>query len=196
MRFRPQARLQVRLALSAGMLLTAFSGLASPGTLIERTVAFVNKKPVLLSDVALSQALLNLTEPEAIERAIDEALMFEEASRLLNEPHPEEAISAAVLDLKEKAGPAFSATALRRKALVQLAISGYIERRLKSLVRVEDAEVRALFNELIARDPLAPPFSAVASGIRLSLEARSLDQKVEEWVASLRIAADIRRPAR
>jgi len=163
------------------------------GTVVERTVAFVNKKPVLLSDVELTRALLKLDEKEAVERAIDEALMFEEASRLVSETPAPETLALAVATLQEKAGPAFTKAALRRKALVQLAISSYIDLRLRPQVRVEDEAVRQAFNERATSGSEPPPFDLVADAIRESLESRALDQKIEEWVASLRGREDIRR---
>lgn len=185
----------------AGRLILVVALLASPmgarsalaGTVVERTVAFVNKKPVLLSDVELTRALLKLDEKEATERAIDEVLMFEEASRLVTETPTEEVVQRAVLSLQEKAGPGFTPLALRRKALVQLAIAGYIEQRLRPQVRVEDEAVRTAFNERVARDPQTPQFNLVADAIRESLESQALDQKIEEWVASLRRREEIRR---
>ncbi|MBK5256157.1 MAG: hypothetical protein JJE39_09005 [Vicinamibacteria bacterium] len=164
------------------------------GTLVERTVAFVNKRPVLLSDVELARALLKLDPAEAVERSIDETLMFEEASRLVNDTPTDEVVASAILVLQEKAGPVFSAAALRRKALSQLAISSYITQRLKPLVRVEDDEVRIVFNERVVSDPSPPVFSDVAAAIRDLLEAKILDEKIEEWVRGLRLRADIRRP--
>ena len=87
--------------------------------------------------------------------------------------------------------------ALRRKALIQLAISNYINQRLRPLVRVEDAEVRKVFSQKVLNDQEPPSFSLVAPSIRELLERRSLDQKIEEWVASLRRREEIRRlPAR
>jgi hypothetical protein len=167
---------------------------AGAGTLVERTVAFVNRKPVLLSDVELTRALLKLDEREATERAIDERLMFDEASRLSNETPPEETVARAVSSLREKAGPGFTPQALRRKALVQLAISNYIEQRLRPQVRVEDEEVRKVYNERIAKDPQqAPAFNLLADAIRETLESRLLDQKIEDWVASLRSREEVRR---
>lgn len=168
---------------------------ASAGTIVERTVAFVNKKPVLLSDVELTRALLKLDEKEATERAIDEVLMFEEASRMVTESLPEETVSRAVLSLKEKAGLEFSPAALRRKALVQLAIANYIELRLRPQVRVEDEAVRQTFNDRVAKDPQTPLFALVADAIRELLESRALDQKIEEWIALLRGREEIRRVA-
>lgn len=166
---------------------------ALAGTVVERTVAFVNKKPVLLSDVELTRALLKLDEKEAMERTIDEVLMFEEASRLVTESLPEEEVARATASLALKAGSGFTPAALRRKALVQLAIANYIELRLRPQVRVEDEAVRAAFNERVARDPQTPLFNLVADAIRDSLESRALDQKIEEWIAALRGREEIRR---
>ncbi len=188
MRSRPAAAI-LALALMASAL---GAHRASAGTIVERTVAFVNKKPVLLSDVELTRALLKLDEKEATERAIDEVLMFEEASRMVTESLPEETVSRAVLSLKEKAGLEFSPAALRRKALVQLAIANYIELRLRPQVRVEDEAVRQTFNDRVAKDPQTPLFALVADAIRELLESRALDQKIEEWIALLRGREEIR----
>lgn len=166
------------------------------GTVVESTMAFINKRPVLLSEVRLTQALLELNDADALERTIDETLMFEEASRLLNTPPLDKDVEPAMAVLREKAGARFSDTALRRKARAQLTIASYIEMRLRPLVRVEDAEVRRLFDERASSDAKAPEFDEVETGIREALERRSLDRRIEEWVTSLRQRAEIRRPAR
>ncbi len=194
MRSRPRAK-RAMFVILFGMVQAAGSFSAGAGTLIERTLAFVNKKPVLYSDVALTRALLRLEEADALERTIDESLMFDEASRLLNDSPSEDAIARAVLELQEKTGTGFSRSALRRKALVQLAISNYIDQRLRSLVRVEDAEVRKIFNEKVVNDSQPPAFSLFAPSIRELLERRALDQRIEEWVGALRSRAEIRRPS-
>ena len=175
------------------ILLTGLPGLGFAGTVLERTLAFVNKKPVLQSDVALAMALLQIEEGAALDRTIDEVLMYDEASRLVSDALPDEEVNAAAETLREKAGPTFSAAALRRKAITQLTISKYIDLRLRPLVRIEDAEVRRKFNERVAVDPLAPAFNLVAQSIREALEARALDQQIEEWVASLRRREPVRR---
>ena len=179
--------------LSMAVVLAA-GGFAQAGTIVERTLAFVNKRPVLLSDVALTKALLGIEEKEALERTIEEVLMHEEASRLLSEPPAPEAVEAAVRALKGKAGPGFSDAALTRKALVQLAIRGYIDIRLRPLVRVEDAEVRKVLSDKLAAEALPEAFSAMAPEIRDRLERRALDQRIEEWVASLKRREEVRRP--
>jgi len=167
---------------------------AFAGTVVERTLAFVNKKPILLSEVELTRALLKLDEKEALERTIDEVMMFEEASRLLDTPPLPKDVATALLSLQEKAGPGFSLQALKRKAIVQLVIASYIDVRLRPLVRVEDAEVRRIFNERFAIDAQTAPLSLAAPEIHDLLERRALDQKIEEWVASLRRREEVRRP--
>ena len=177
------------------MLTALASAPAHAGTVVERTVAFVNRRPILLSDVEMTRALLGLEEAEAQERTIDEVLMSDEASRLVSDSVSEEEIATAIGTLREKAGARFTPAALRRKALAQLAISKYIDLRLRPLVRIEDGDVRKVFNEKVAADPLAPAFALVAPEIRQLLERQSLDQKIEEWVASLRRRDEVRRPA-
>ena len=193
MRFRPAASGRA-LGLLAGLLAFDASAVAA-GPILERTMAFVNKKPVLLSDVELTMALLKLDETPAIERSIDEKLMFEEASRLVNQPPTEEVIASAIQTLRAKVGERFAAAALRRKALVQLAISTYIELRLRPQVRVDDEAVRRVYNEKVLNESQAPAFNSVAEAIREALVGRSLDLRIEEWVASLRRREDVRRVA-
>lgn len=193
---RSRRTTRILAALMGLAVLTALaSAPAHAGTVVERTVAFVNRRPILLSDVEMTRALLGLEEAEAQERTIDEVLMSDEASRLVSDSVSEEEIATAIGTLREKAGARFTPAALRRKALAQLAISKYIDLRLRPLVRIEDGDVRKVFNEKVAADPLAPAFALVAPEIRQLLERQSLDQKIEEWVASLRRRDEVRRPA-
>lgn len=196
MRFKGLRSVRIASLIVIPIMVAALSG-AMPtvraGRVVERTLAFVNTKPVLLSDVAFTQALLNLGEQEALQRTIEEIMMFDEASRLLDEPPVPEAVATAEQALRAKAGPGFSAKAVRRKALIQIAIARYIDVRLRPLVRVEDAEVRKLFNERQGEDSPPEAFSLAAVQIREVLERRALDQKVEEWVASLLRREEVRR---
>ncbi len=162
-------------------------------TIIEKTLAFVNKKPILLSDVELTRALMGIDAPQALERTIEESLMFEDAIRLVNEPPGEAALEGAIATLQARAGSPSSRAAFLRKARVQLAISNYIDVRLRALVRVEDVEVRRVFNEMVATQNPATVFDAVSHEIRAALERKCLDQKIEEWVKALRARAEIRR---
>jgi hypothetical protein len=185
-------RSRTLLTMSLGFALLA--RFASGGEVIERTLAFVNKRPVLLSDVRLTRSLLDLEDRAALERTIEEVLMFEEASRLLSAPPAEGRVDAAVAALAAKAGSGYSAAALRRKALAQIAIADYVDLRLRPLVRVDDAEVRRAFDDRAKDDPAAPTFETVEDGIREALARGSLDRRIEEWVTTLKRRAEIRRP--
>ncbi|MEO6400661.1 MAG: hypothetical protein ABIP62_01475 [Vicinamibacteria bacterium] len=176
------------------VLLFATGPLIQAATIVERTMAFINKRPVLLSEVQLTQILLQVDAETALEKTIDEVLMFEEASRLLRAVPEEKELDAATTVEREKAGLGFSDAAIKRKAQMQLSIARYIEIRMRPLARVEDAEVRRLFDEKAGGDPKAPAFVQVEPSIRAALERRALDQKIEEWVTSLRQRAEIRRP--
>lgn len=176
------------------LLLHVFAPPSIAGTVIEKTLAFVNKKPVLLSDIELTKTLLGIDDASALQRTIEESLMFEDALRLLNEPPAGEALESAVATLQAKTGAHFSRVALLRKARVQLAIANYIDVRLKPLVRIEDSEVRRVFNEMVAAEGQAPNFEAAGPEIRAALQGKSLDQKIEEWVTALRARAEIRTP--
>lgn len=194
MRFRPGWP-GMALVFIANTLSSVAAGSDGARRLVERTMAFIGTRPVLLSEVELTKALLPLQGGEALEHTIDEALMFDEASRLVSAAPSPEQIEAAFRVLRERAGMTFPDAAIRRKALTQVTISTYIELRLRPLVRVEDGDVRRAFNERIARDPLTPTpgFAAVAESLREALERQALDQKIEEWVASLRQVKTVRR---
>ena len=177
------------------LMLLCLTGLAAAADeVIEKTLAFVNRKAVLMSDVALTRTLLGGSDASALERTIDEVLMSEEAARLVSDSLSDAEIAAATQNLKEKTGAQFGAEALRRKAVVQLIISKYIDMRLRPLVRIDDAEVRRVYNERLAQDPFTPEFSTAAPAIREVLERRALDQRIEEWIASLRRRDEVRRP--
>ena len=183
-----------RLFLSAFLLAFAAVIPTLAGTVVERTLAFVNRRPILLSEVQLTRALLGLDEKEALERTIDEVMMFEEASRLLSDAPPPDNLAAAMAALREIAGPEFPEAALKRKALAQIAIASYIDVRLRPLIRVDDAEVTKIFNERLAKEVPPPSFTVASVEIRELLQRRALDQRIEEWVTSLRRREEVRRP--
>jgi hypothetical protein len=183
-----------RLVLSAFLLAFAVVIPTLAGTVVERTLAFVNRRPILLSEVQLTRALLGLDEKEALERTIDEVMMFEEASRLLSDAPPPDNLAAAMATLREIAGPEFPEAALKRKALAQIAIASYIDVRLRPLIRVDDAEVTKIFNERLAKEVPPPSFTVASVEIRELLQRRALDQRIEEWVTSLRRREEVRRP--
>jgi hypothetical protein len=158
--------------------------------LVERIVAVVDERPVLLSDVRVLQQVKGLDEPRAREALIDELLMQREAARLPDTRVEAPAEEAALPELR-RAAPDAPESALRRLARRQLAALAYIEQRFRPLVRVEPAEVQAAV-DLEWPEPSQQPEDAAAI-TQARLEAERLDALVEEWVKELRAAASVRR---
>jgi hypothetical protein len=167
---------------------------ASPpaGTTIERVMAVVDGHPLLLSDVSDLSRLRGLEPAAALEAAIDERLMFFEASRLTQTEvladEEERALGELVERrpiLREQVGE----PGLRRILRRQITILKYVEFRFRPQLRVSDQEVRAAFEA----DPAAgASFEAEKAKVRERLERRALDERVEAWVRELRGRAEVR----
>jgi len=162
---------------------------------VERIVAVVDDRPVLLSELRAHEAVAGLPEDKALEAAIDERLMNAEASRIPQaEVTPEEEDKALALLLQ--AHPALrtevSEPELRRLLHRQLSILKYVEFRFRPQLRVSDEEVRQAWREEQAGRPAGPAFEDEQDAIRARLERRALDERVEAWVKELRARADVR----
>jgi hypothetical protein len=161
-------------------------------TTIERVMAVVDGHPLLLSDVNDLSRLRGLEAAAALEAAIDERLMFFEASRLTQTEvlaDEEERALDELLErrpiLREQVGE----PGLRRILRRQITILKYVEFRFRPQLRVSDQEVRAAFEA----DPAAgASFEAEKAAIRERLERRALDERVEAWVRELRGRAEVR----
>jgi hypothetical protein len=167
---------------------------AAQGHVVERILAVVDGRPLLLSEVQVLGRLRGLEAKAAVDALIDERLMFREAARL-----PEATVSAeeeerAYRELASRVPSGAGATEddLRRLARRQTAILKYIDFRFRPQVRVEEAEVRAAYDRERAARPETPAYEAAAPGLRARLERAELDQRIEEWVKELRAGADIR----
>jgi hypothetical protein len=147
----------------AALLIVVLGAAVARAEVIERILAVVDGRPVLLSEVRAMEKLKGLEEKAALEAMIDERVMYQEASRLPQASLAPEEEERAYLGLVEH-GSAVRASELRRLARRQLAILKYVEFRFRPQVR--------------ATDPAAA--------------ARELDEKIEAWVADLRAAAEIR----
>jgi hypothetical protein len=166
-----------------------------PAETIERIVAVVDERPILLSDVRALQAVRGLAEEPAREAAIDERLMHLEAARLPQADVSREDEDRAVDLLLEKR-PALRAEVpepdLRRLLRRQLGILKYVEFRFRPQVRVSDDEVRKAWEEEQAGNPKGPALEDAQEEIRSRLERRALDERIEAWVRDLRLRADVR----
>jgi hypothetical protein len=162
---------------------------------VERVVAVVDERPVLLSDVRALQAVRGLGEEAAREAAIDERLMHVEAVRLPQAEVTREEEDQAVARLLETR-PALRDSVpepdLRRLVRRQIAILKYVEFRFRPQVRVGDDEVRKAWEEEQAGRPAGPAFEDEQEELRARLERRALDERIEAWVRELRARADVR----
>jgi hypothetical protein len=159
--------------------------------LVDRVVAVVDRRPLMLSEVRVLAEVRGLDEPTAREELIDERLMFQEAARLPQAAVSDGEESAAVAPLLQRhlAAPEDE---LRRLARRQLSILKYVQMRFRPQVRVTDEEVQAEWEHLYASRPDAPALPDVAAALTESLAARKLDERIEEWVKELRQSAEVR----
>ena len=165
------------------------------GEILERILAVVDERPLLLSDVRALSAVRGLAEGKALEAAVDERLMHVEAARLPQADVPAEEEDRALALLLET-HPALRDEVpepdLRRLLRRQLAILKYVEFRFRPQVRVSDEEVRKAWEEEQAGRPAGPALEDEQEAIRERLERQALDERIEAWVKELRARADVR----
>jgi len=189
---RSERRLFVASVLVLQALMTR--GLQAEELLVERVLAAVNETPVLLSDVRLLAALRGLEPQAALEAAIDERLMFQEAVRLSQSAISATEEQAAYESLQTRAGSvSLAEPGLRRLARVEATILRYVEFRFRPQVRVADDAVRAAY-ELEAQSLASPPsFEERAPALRARIEQQALDERLEAWIRELRTSGDVRK---
>jgi hypothetical protein len=163
--------------------------------IVERVVAVVDERPLLLSDLRALMAVRGLGEAEALEAAIDERLMHLEAARLPQAevtPEEEDRALALLLETRPRLRDEVREPDLRRLLRRQLAILKYVEFRFRPQVRVSDDEVRRAWSQEQAGDPAGLALEDAQEQIRSRLERRALDERIEAWVKELRARADVR----
>lgn len=165
-----------------------------PGVL-ERVLAVVDGRPLLLSDTRTVARVRGGSEEASLELLIDESLMYEQASRT-----PQAAVAAteeeaAARDLLQKrpdlateVTPASLSRLLRR----QLAILKYVDFRFGPEVRPTDEELQRAYADAYGARPDAPAFEAVAEALRARLARQTVDERVEAWIKELRAEAEVR----
>jgi hypothetical protein len=151
------------------VLALAVPAAAAP-RVIERVLAVVDARPVLLSELRLAQQIRGEEAGPALEALIDEHLMFAEALRLPQAALTEAEEAAAVASLQARVPGAVDAEALRRMARRQATILKYVDFRFRPQVRV------------VAESPEE----------KVRLEAEELDARIEAWVKDLRASAEVR----
>jgi len=179
----------MRFELAAVLLLLATTGRAG---VVERILAVVDGRPVLLSEVAVFERVRGETQRQALEGLIDEQLMYREAARLPQASLTAEEEERAFASLRAQL-PSASADEeeqLRRLSRRQAAILKYVGFRFRPQVRVSEEAVRAAY-EAEGRGEEGS-FEEAAPVIRARLAEEDLSRRIEEWVKELRKVAEIR----
>jgi hypothetical protein len=175
-----------RLAAATLACLSAATAPAEP-RVVERIVAVVDGRPVLLSEVEAARRVTGDEETAALEALIDELVMFAEASRLPQAAITADEEAAALAGLLARAPGLADEEALRRMARRQSTILKYVDFRFRPQVRVgEEAVAEGVRARGDAED------AGDVERVRRQLEAEDLDRRIEAWVAELRAAARIR----
>jgi hypothetical protein len=159
--------------------------------LIERVVAVVDERPLLLSDVRALARVRGLAPDAALQAAIDERLMHAEAAHVAQaevSPAQESAALGALLEKSPALKTSVPESDLRRLLRRQLAILQYVEFRFRPQIHVSDEEVRKAWEA----EPSGPALEDAVETIRARLERRMLDERIEAWVQELRARADVR----
>lgn len=178
-------------ALAAGLAL-GLGGVPLQAERIERILAVVDGRPLMLSEVKLLERLRGLPAAPALEELIDEALMFREAARLPQTLATAEEEERAYASLFERLGGPAGALeeGLRRLARRQSAILKYIAFRFAPQARVDDEALEVAYRAEHGGDAAPAPLEAEA--LRERLRRELIDRKVEAWVRELRQGAEIR----
>ena len=166
--------------------------LPARAAVVERILAVVDGRPVLLSEVAVFQRVRGEAERAALEGLIDEQLMYREAARLPQAAPTAEEEQRAFEGLRTRTPPAGrdEEEQLRRVARRQASILKYVDFRFRPQVRVSEESVRAAYDAQARPD--GPSFEQAAPGIRARLAEEDLSRRIEEWVKELRRSAEIR----
>jgi len=169
-------------------------GSAASGEVVERILAVVNGRPLMLSEVRLVQQLRGLERAPALEALIDEQLMLREASRLAQSVVSEKDEQRAYESLLQRNPDASTLPEadLRRLVRRQAAILKYVEYRFRPQVQVADAAVRDAYEKEYGSRADPPSFETTVPEIRRRLADRELDEKIEAWIKELRAGAEIR----
>src|SRR5258708_3767853 len=177
------------------LLCLRLSALPASAAVVERILAVVDGRPLLLSEVLVLQTVRQVDQAAAVEALIDERLMFAEASRLPQSsvsPEEEEKAVATMISVAGDRAQGLSVAELRALARREAVILQYVHFRVLPQIRIHDAAVRKAYDSDAGKEAGAPSFEDAAPQIRQRLVERDLDLRIESWVKELRATAQIR----
>lgn len=188
-----------RVTLCLALLAVASPGAAaetgSHADIVERILAVVDERPLLLSGVRAVETVRGLDRGPALEASIDERLMHAEAARLpqaaVSDQEVERALEA-LLETRPGLEARVPRSELRRLIRRQAVILRYVEFRFRPQIRITEEALRAAWNEDYRGEPEGPPFEEAVPQLRARLERRALDRRIEGWVRDLRERAEVR----
>ncbi len=193
--FRQPAGIILVLPLLLAALPGAASDPAPDDELVERILAVVDERPLLLSEVRAVEAVRHLDRGQALEASIDERLMHQEAARLPQAAVSDEDVEralGALLETRPDLASRVPRSELRRLIQRQAVILRYVDFRFRPQLRIGQEELRAAWNEDYKGEPEGPPFEEATPELRARLERQALDRRIEDWVEDLRGRAEIR----
>jgi hypothetical protein len=162
---------------------------------VERVLAVVDGRPLLLSDTRALARARGVSEDAALELLVDESLMYDQASRTPQAtvtPEEEKAAGAELLEKSPGLAAQVSEAALARLLRRQLAILKYVDFRFRPQVRPSDEDLQRAYAEAYPAREDAPAFEVVSEALRERLTREKLGERVEAWVGELRAAAEVR----
>jgi peptidyl-prolyl cis-trans isomerase SurA len=192
------------------------SGSAARAEIVDRIVAVVDREVITLSEAEqagefrmLQGGREELPLGQIVDRLIEVRLVEREVSRYPDEAVAPQEVEQALDAIRGSfSSPAAFAEALAVRGMTeeelqvlitkQMRVERYIESRFRPLVYVtEDAVGRyydeELLPELEEAGEAAPTLGSVAGRIRRILEEQAFNQRVDEWIESLKSRAHIRR---
>jgi hypothetical protein len=164
---------------AVGLVAVWLASPVSAAETLERVLGVVDERPVFLSEVRAVESLDRVSRKDALERVIDEVLLFREANRLPQATTPP--------------GPETGGTpAVQRTLARRAAIRRYAEFRFRPQVRIDEEAVRKAYRERWEGAAEPPVFAAVAAELREQLMTQAVDLRMAAWIKDLRAAARIR----
>jgi hypothetical protein len=182
-------------AILAAIALLLVGAAGVTGEVVERILAVVNGRPLMLTETLLVERLLGVDRQAALDSLIDERLMYREASRLPQAavtPEEEERAYASLVAKASGRTEGLPEGDLRLMAARQAVILKYVHFRFLPQVRIDDPALRRAYEGELAGRAGAPSFEEAAPALRQRLVDRDLGEKIEAWVRELRTAADVR----
>ncbi len=182
---------------------------------VDRIVAVVDRQAITLSEAEQARRLQQLKGGEdvqmtqIVDQLIESYLIEREVKRYPGPPVTKEEVSRAVDALGVSMGSEeallealsdqeMDLDALEHLLRRQLVVSHYLDNRFRSLIYVNDEEIREYYDEevvaaLITSEEPAPALEMIEDVIRQILVEKKFNERVDAWIESLRSRARVRK---